>query len=171
MAVALLCAAVPAPADSGEGAYPRQRGDAVWAFGPLERLGDSAVRFSSAPALGGRGVVVELAGQPDGTAKGDVTFVHGHPFRGWKRGEPLPLVLGAQPWTSLRAAMEQTLARPEPSPGDGDDLVICTDGPGYVTEWRSDGRSRWLSGFCGDHPNRKIANLFNDLLRNNFANF
>jgi len=94
IATAILFAAAPVQADRGEGAYPRRRGDAVRAFGPLERLGDNAVRFSSAPALGGRGVVVELAGQPDGTAKGGVTFVHGHPYQGWKQADRLPLVLG-----------------------------------------------------------------------------
>jgi|GEM_PF-4341324 hypothetical protein len=172
LAAAVLTAAVPAFADHGDGHYPASRGDVVRGFRPIDRLGENAIRFSSAPALGGRGVVVELAEQPDGSASGAVTWLLGHPQDDWKRADPVPLTLPPAEWRKLRGEVDVALLKREPAASRADgSLVLCTDGPGYLTERQSPSGTFWVSGFCGDHPNDDVAKLFNALLVEHFASF
>jgi len=167
-----LAAAAPAIADHGDGSYPASRGDVVKGFRPIERVGENAIRFSSAPALGGRGVVIELAEQPDGGAVGAVTWLLGHPQESWKRADPVPLVLLPAEWRKLRTDVDSALLKREPAASRADgSLFICTDGPGYLTERNSSGGTFWVSGFCGDHPNDDVAKAFNALLVEHFASF
>lgn len=43
---------------------------------------------------------------------------------------------------------------------DSAELVLCTDGRGYLTELREAGRTYNLSGFCAPtHPNNMIYKL------------
>jgi len=172
LAAAALTVAVPAFADHGDGHYPASRGDVVRGFRPIDRVGANAIRFSSAPALGGRGVVVELAEQPDGSAAGTVTYLLGHPHEGWKRASPVPLALLPAEWRKLRTDVDAALLKREPAASRADgSLFLCTDGPGYLTERQSAGGTFWVSGFCGDHPNDGIAKAFNALLVEHFASF
>lgn len=122
---------------------------------PLNRGIDDVIRFSSAPALGGRGYVVELRKSSKATT-GRLILLYGHPRMGWRiRGE-VPLEITPADFDVLANAT-QRFDRQAPSEVGQDEVVVCTDGPGYLTELRLAGRLRQLSGFCGDHANNRIA--------------
>ncbi len=51
-------------------------------------------------------------------------------------------------------------------------MIVCADGPGYVSERRRAGKSQWLSGFCGEnHPNEEIAGLVEAVMGEQFGRF
>jgi len=128
---------------------------------PVDQIGDDVIRVSTTPALGGRAWVIELHRNADGSAIGvaDLGF-SGRGGNGWTDLGSLKVGLSAERFAALSAKIDGLLARGEPVPETSANVVhICTDGPGYVTERRKNGRSEWMSGFCGDHPNNQIAKL------------
>lgn len=151
----LIGAAVPAAGAQGEGAWNGGRRSILSDTGamPIERLGPDVIRFSAAPALGGRSYIVELYPTDAEWAGGQIRFYSGHP----RPTGRLTLRIRRAEHDALSASVDAGLAKGEPAIDQAKgDIVICTDGPGWVTERRRRARSRWLSGFCGDHPNVKI---------------
>jgi hypothetical protein len=67
-------------------------------------------------------------------------------------------------------AMEmRTSTRPRSESGEVHE--ICTDGPGYLTEYRQAGTSHWISGDYGEHANNHIAILMRRVLEENRGKF
>jgi hypothetical protein len=171
--LAACLSANEAQASAGFGSYHPTRGNILRAARapPLDRLGDDVARFSSTPALGGRGWVIELHRAGSARATGEVIYFGGHPSRGWRKLGWMKLELPAAQFAEVTAKIDGQLARGEPSSEsivEGQVAIsVCTDGPGYVSERRTHGRSMWLEGFCGDHPNNEIARLLIDVVRMN----
>lgn len=159
-----MCAALIASAawaQSGAGAYRPDRHEVLASarVRPLSTLGVEAVRFSSTPALGGRGWIVEIHRTKGDRAEGVAEFYRGHPSYGWVKAGSVRLEAPVDEFDRLAVSVENALARGEPNNRVGDEFVVCTDGPGYVSEQRRSGRSVWASGFCNGHPNNEIAAL------------
>lgn len=164
-ALLLICAlAIATPAfaqDAGAGDAPRATRhdvrDAVSA--PLlGEIGPDVFRFSQAPALGGRGYVMTFVGQADG-AWAEIIWLDGHPSLGWRVTRRQRFELAPSEYERLATFVDQQLARgaPDLRSEAGDVIMVCTDGPGYLTERLMDGDQSWLRGFCGDdHPNDAI---------------
>lgn len=130
---------------------------------PLKDLGDDVIRFSQEPALGGPAWVAEVHRDGSKFAVGEITFFAGHPSSSWVKIGWFRYGLSAADYDVLSGKVDQQLTRtvpefPQQLP-NGSIFVGCTDGPGYLTERRKSGQSTWLSGFCGDHPNKMIADL------------
>lgn len=155
-----------AHAGVGRGDYRQRRGDALQAaHAPrLASVGNDVIRFSSTPALGGRAWIVELHRSKPGLAEGEVQFFYGHPSAGWSKVGWAKLSLSAAEYDELAGRIDILLARGEPNNVHGVEIIVCTDGPGYLTERRNSGTSGWLSGFCGEHPNNEIAVLMSNVV-------
>lgn len=158
-AAATLLTIASSTAETGLGAAPRSNlHDVLDAVGapPLNQIGPDAFRFSQEPALGGRGYVMTFAGHADG-ARAEIIWLDGHPRSGWRRTRRVRLELDLGEYERLASFVDEELERGEPilmSDGEG---IVCTDGPGFLTERVMDGVHRWMSGFCGDaHPNNAI---------------
>ena len=181
----LVIAAVSAQAiaDTGAG-YPTSdlREGALRAVRakPLEQLGEQAIRFSSQPALGGPATVIEIRpDSEDDYFRVTVHYLVGHPSSNWDRRGSFYFWIVDDDFAWLLSEVER--AEREASPvsigsntdDDADrEIVVCTDGPGYLTEIRSKGRTRSIGGFCGDHhPNRRIAALMARLVRYGTSSF
>jgi hypothetical protein len=67
-------------------------------------------------------------------------------------------------YAQLTAAIDGALDRGEAEPTDPSQIVVCTDGPGYVAERRRRGVNLWQTGSsCGAfHPNDEVAALLED---------
>src|SRR5208337_1276282 len=160
LVVLFLLLAPLAEADSGQGDFDHSKvNDVLTAINArsLDQIGIDVIRFSTTPALGGRAWTVELHRVQDGTAAGTATFGY------WRRGDwdplgSLKLGLSKVQYDKLAARIDGLLVRGEPA-SDPHNVVVCADGPGYLTERRKNIVSTWLSGFCGIHPNNAIAKL------------
>lgn len=160
--VGLLLSSANSYANTGSGRYPRDADVLKGSKAPaLEKIGDDVVRFSSTPALGGRGVVIELHRKDDRWATGTMSLLIGHPSYHWTTTATVILEINTSEYEALTQEIDAQLLRGEPPlvELENGDIVICTDGPGYVTERLKNGHNQWLSGFCGDHPNNRIAEL------------
>ncbi|HWA63300.1 MAG TPA: hypothetical protein VG939_18130 [Caulobacteraceae bacterium] len=159
--IAVLTSA--AHAASGSGAFSGASTDVLGASHArsLAAISDDAVRFSSSPALGGLGWIVELHKTPKG-AQGEALFFDGHPSLGWRRIGWLRLAASDANYARLVARIDELLGRGDPEAAGP--LVICTDGPGYLTERRLNGKTTRLGGFCGDHPNNEIASIMEGVI-------
>jgi hypothetical protein len=173
-----LAMASPSPALASDkvetGDYSRARSDVLKALAapPLATIGADVVRFSTAPALGGQATVVELHRVDATHAEGRAWFLAGHPHLGWTRQGELRLHLTVAAFDALTGGVDAALDKAAAAaPPDRNDLVICTDGPGYLSERRVNGQARWLSGFCGDHPNDRIAALIGEVLARNVRGY
>ena len=158
-------------ADAGTGPYPR-RADVLKAshVPALGKIGEDVIRFSSTPALGGRGVIIEIHRRDAQWSTGTMTLLIGHPSARWVTTAMLTIEMNTSQFEALTSEIDRQLLRGEPPLENAkDEIVACTDGPGYVTERLSDGRSRWLSGFCGDHPNNRIAELISPIAAGSFG--
>ena len=163
--------AIPSPvfAESGEGEAPRGKHSLLSGIGarPLSKLGDEAIRFTSEPALGGPATSVEL--RPDrGQYKVTVSYLDGHPSLGWRKLGAFQFSINHEEFSWLLAEIERAEREEGADDGGPDadgDIVVCTDGPGYLSEIRSHGHTRWISGFCGRNANNTIARLFARLVR------
>jgi hypothetical protein len=150
-----------AGAGVGKGEFAADRGVLATVHAePLSQIGEDAIRFSTTPQLGGPAWVVEWRRDDQGNGRGKVTFLY------WTRSDDpvvtgsLMLGLSKREYDQLSAKVDVLLRRPEPCVGDcGSVIIACTDGPGYVTERRSNGQTSWMTGDCGDHPNNEIAKL------------
>ena len=132
-------------------------------------LGQDVIRFSSAPALGGRGLVVELVSEGSRGAVGRLFWLYGHPGLGWEMRGGTRIRLTSERYSRLATVVDQQMARSEPLPSPAADepevMFVCTDGPGYLTERVRHGQIVTLAGSCGDeHPNDQIGALLLQLL-------
>lgn len=162
LAVCAALVASTASAESGVGEYKPEHAEVLAAahVRRLSALGEDVVRFSSTPALGGRGWIVELHRTKRDRAEGVAEFYRGHPSLGWTKAGSVRLEGPKDEFDRLAEKVRVALARGEPDNRVSDEIVVCTDGPGYVTEQRQSGRTVWTSGFCNNgHPNNEIAEL------------
>ena len=157
-------------ADVGTGPYPREADVLEATNAPaLDKIGKDVVRFSSTPALGGRGVIIEIHRRDAEWATGTVTLLIGHPSDRWVTTATLVIEMKTPQFEALAGQIDAQLRRKEPPLENAKgEIVVCTDGPGYVTERLSRGDSQWLSGFCGDHPNNRIAELMTPIAARSF---
>jgi hypothetical protein len=173
----LLVLGQPTVANEGSGEFAHHD-DVPFAVHakPLEQIGDDVIRFSTTPALGGPAWVAELHREPD-RGVGSVTF--GYWGRGdWEEGGSLSLGLSLKQYDELVAKVDALVAQSGAKADTktnrhGIGVVhICTDGPGYLTERRKNGRTIWLDGFCGDdHPNNAIARLMFAVVSSNLCSY
>jgi len=133
---------------------------------PLNELGDDVIRFSSKPALGGTGYVVEMVRLDRDTIKARILYIYGHPKEGWTKTAEMLLEMHRLSYEELAKWVDEELAKgdPELTLPDGATFV-CTDGPGYLTERRKADQDTSLDGSCGDHPNNRIALAMGGLIR------
>lgn len=168
MRLAMLFLALPAlvsmatPMESGTGDYRPPRYSVLHGAKapPLSKIGNDVLRFSRTPALGGSTYIFEIHAVDGDWAIGSVQLFYGHPRNGWQAVGSIPVELRRADFEAVMRQVDAALARGEPdlSSPDGEVMILCTDGPGYVTERRHGGKSLWLAGFCGDnHPNDEIA--------------
>lgn len=159
LASALLIVPTPCTADSGSGAYPKKFDVLSATNAPaLEALGKDVLRFSSTPALGGNGIIIELHRRDADWAEGTMTLLYGHPADKWVTTATIALIMKASEFDELTRKVDAEMSKGERQTEDVEgEIVVCTDGPGYVTEKLAGGHSKWLSG-C-DHPNDRIAAL------------
>lgn len=142
----------------------------------LMALEPDAIRFSTQPALGGEAIVIELSPSSGRSADVSVFLLYGHLGVGWEIRAARHFTLSAGDYQVLSAMIDRDLAG-SPYVEESDVIVLCTDGPGYLTERVRDGRELSLTGFCASgqdeiHPNRKIARRLRDVLcRNGAARF
>ena len=124
---------------------------------------------SSTPALGGQGVIIEIHRRDVEWATGTMTLLIGRPRGRWITTATLVIEMNTPQFEDLTRQIDAQLQRKEPPLENvKGEIVVCTDGPGYVTERLSHGGSRWLSGFCGDHPNNRIAELMAPIAAQSF---
>jgi hypothetical protein len=180
MIVGLSFSASMARADSGEGESPIEPWDAraLARLQPMSAIGNDAVRFSKTPSLGGPGWVLELHRLGDGGAIGVVTFVYatreidgdnlGSLRVGLRRGEYDALIGKID---ALMAAGDPPTPPLRGAHGELGRFFVCTDGPGYLTERRLDGRTHWLSGDCAPHPNNQIVKLMWEVVVANLCGY
>lgn len=130
-------------------------------------LGGDAFRFSSQPALGGRGFVFELV-KRESVATVTITWARGHPGYGWERTRRRSVTITHEEFDWIMSSVDALLADGQPSQVyvDADEqeiIVLCTDGPGYRSERVHENTVTWLTGFCGvpdhPHPNTRIADI------------
>ena len=175
---ALLLAAQPAPPDCrrsrwGDDLQPclLERGthDVLGAAHLVElpQLGPDAVRFSTMPALGGTAAIVEIANNSRARLHARVYALEGHPRLGWEVEDLQVFTLSRREYLNLAAGVDSAMAdyrRPDPDP-DKDEMIVCMDGPGFLTERVVEGRVTTLAGNCPPseqvaHPNNRIVALF-----------
>jgi len=107
---------------------------------------------------------------PRGDASVALYVLYGHPRLGWRVKEERQFRISAVSYRSLSTTTERALVRAsEVPPTTSDDIVVCTDGPGYLTERIRRGQVATLSGFCprteeGGHPNVAIVCAMQSLL-------
>lgn len=157
-------------ADVGTGPYPREADVLEATDAPaLDKIGEDVVRFSSTPALGGRGVIIEIHRRDAEWATGTMTLLIGHSSDRWVTTATLVIEMKTKQFEALTREIDAQLRRREPPlENTNGEIVVCTDGPGYVTERFNRGNSQWLSGFCGDHPNNRIAELIAPIAARSF---
>jgi len=108
-------------------------------------------------------VIVEALRNPRGDASVSLYVLDGHPRIGWRVKEERRFRISAVSYRSLASVTERALIKAsEVRPATGDDILLCTDGPGYLTERIRHGQVETLSGFCpptkdGRHPNISIV--------------
>ncbi len=169
LAALALPTAVIAGATSGSGELTPGRHTPLRAIHarPLTDIGDDVIRFSTGPALGGLASVIEIHRSDAKRASGDVYFLAGHNARGWERQGQLKWFMSSADYDKLASAVDAALAKGDPGmlpkTKEGD-ILLCTDGPGYLSERRLNRKTHWLSGFCGDNPNNDIASLMGQAL-------
>lgn len=129
---------------------------------PAGALGPDAIRFSTQPSLGGRAVVVELVRSAGGRGRTRIIWGDGHPYQGWKIAGSVRRSLSAGEYRRIAGIVDSALASYRPDPTTESEIIICTDGPEYLTERVRRGRVVTLSGSCPlskdePHPNDRIA--------------
>jgi hypothetical protein len=136
---------------------------------PMGALGPDAIRFSSAPSLGGDALVIQIVPKGRSPATVKAVGLRGHPRYGWSIEDRLSFSLSPSAYRRLAARVDAELAKPvitEFVDGQGEEvMMVCMDGPGFVTERATGGRTFNLEGSCGEsHPNDVIAQLMFGLL-------
>lgn len=119
-------------------------------------------RFSSTPALGGRGYVITISGIADGAGRLEVITVEGHSSFGWRRTGAFETLLSPEEYAGVMNWVDALYQEPEDyeekAPDPNAPIFICGDGPGFLSERRRGNRISWLDGSCApDHPNKAIS--------------
>lgn len=127
---------------------------------PAAALGPDAIRFSTQPSLGGRGIIVELARGDGARARGRVLWFDGHPYSGWEPEGSAEFSLSAKDYRRLASTVDRFIATYRERNVDTD--FICTDGEEYVTERVRGASVVTLAGSCPYtmtelHPNGHIG--------------
>jgi hypothetical protein len=133
----------------------------------MSALNEDAIRFSSAPALGGEALIFEVRRNRGGDARATIMWFSGHPQRHWRREGRLVFVMSRPDYRRFAASVDAAIARVRTpngreAEGDAPAFFICLDGPGYMTERVRGGEVVSLSGWCPyaeneEHPNSEIA--------------
>lgn len=137
---------------------------------PLARsLGREVIRVSRQPALGGHGLVVELVGNEAGGATVRIFGFYGHPRTSWRRTGMHRFILPSEQYRQLADSVDRAMVHNVPPRLAQGEVVVCTDGPGLLTERVRDGAVRSLGGSCplsvhAEHPNRVIEAAVQDML-------
>lgn len=177
-ALAFVCSA--ANADSGIGEAPRHADveeyegeythilDGVHAP-PMQTLGPDSIRFSRAPALGGDGFVVTLRPRRDAYVA-EIVWVFGHDAMGWRRTRQQTLRLSRDEYAEIAETIDHLLAEgvasdPQPSEaGEEAAILVCSDGPGYLTERNRAGDVSWRGHAACDSTNEAIHDYLTGFL-------
>jgi len=140
----------------------------------LQRLGRNAIRFSTMPSLGGTAAIVEIV--DDGRARlvGRVYVLVGHPYLGWDVADDQMFSLSRREYAQLVAGVDWAFAEyprlvAHLDRSETAEMIVCTDGPGFLTERVVQGRVATLAGDCplteeSEHPNRRVVALLTDLV-------
>ncbi len=127
----------------------------------ISEIDRDVLRFSSAPALGGRGYMMTFVGAADG-AWAEVVWLYGHSQTEWRVTRRERFALEPSEYESIATFADSAYvrgARRGYMNPTRDVIHVCADGPGYLSERLVDGSQTWLAGSCGDeHPNDEIAN-------------
>ena len=166
LCVVMLFGAVAAQADTlppltGTGDPPREMtGDILLDLDAprISSIERDVLRFSSAPALGGRGYVMTFVGAADG-AWAEITWVRGHSQTRWRVTRRERIALEPSEYEDIASVADSAYARGRRHMNPDRDVIdVCADGPGYLSERLVDGSQIWLAGSCGDeNPNDEIA--------------
>ncbi len=118
---------------------------------PARDLGRDAIRFSTRPQLGGWATVVEIGPGGDGRVEGRVFLFYGHWRTSWRPQEMRRFTLSASDFRRLAGEVDTALTRwqasaPTAYPDGTTAIIVCTDGPGYLTERGACGRRSHLGG-------------------------
>ncbi|TCU59635.1 hypothetical protein EDF58_102319 [Novosphingobium sp. PhB57] len=159
----------PSALNLGEGIYAAHR-DVLNGTGsrPLRKIADDVIRFSSTPALGAPGYIIELHGKTRDQGPQVLARFFRHGIDRWDPDGEMRFALSEDAYDDLAGTIDELLAQGTPE-SRGQVRWICMDGPGFVTERLTKGRAHWLSGFCGDNPNNAIAALLDGLLEQQVA--
>jgi hypothetical protein len=161
------CQATPAAAlqDAGEGEYRRESWDVLAAARapPLSSLGREAFRFSATPALGGTAIIFTLYPRHGHPALARAQFFEGHPSIGWTRTGDVRFGVSMTNFERLTAAVDGYLAKSVPSQAElrqghdasEDEIILCTDGPAYVTERRTWGADNVVDRLLRRRPSKQ----------------
>jgi hypothetical protein len=120
-------------------------------------LGGDAVRFSSQPGLGGVGYIFVLRA----TGEVEIAWFYGHLGLGWRRTRGERFQISEDEYQEIAAEVDRLLslgvaeAQSRITP-EGRILVVCADGPGYLTERVKSGEVAWMRPMCSG-ANRDIA--------------
>jgi hypothetical protein len=122
-------------------------------------LGEDVIRFSSQPALGGDAVIVEMVSTGSQQARVRVFRLEGHPREGWARRHSAEFTISSARFQNLATAVDAASAGyVAPVVSETGETIICTDGPGYLTEHIREGRVTILAGSCPPDQNRRHVN-------------
>ena len=129
----------------------------------LRALGDDAIRFSSMPSLGGTAAIVEFVRGRRAWTYARTVALSGHPLFGWTVDERRMFSLSRREYDALAAGVDAALASYRPSTpvdlGNGTtETIVCTDGPGFLTERVAAGAVATLAGSCPPERDRQHAN-------------
>jgi hypothetical protein len=128
---------------------------------PAGALGADSIRFSTHPSLGGRGIIVEVVGNGGRATQARIMWFYGHPRFGWREDGSVRVNISAAAYRQLSAVVDHSLSSyvAEAAGEEGEEvIVLCTDGPGFLTERVRAGWVVTLTGSCGTgHPNIHIA--------------
>jgi len=141
----------------------RQENDILDGAGrpPVRSLGSNSIRFSTAPALGGDGIVVEAVSRGERGARVTIIGLYGHAAFGWEEQDRVRFNLSPGAYRRLAARVDAALAQAmEDGYGNEEDdsIAVCGDGPGYRTERSARGSVVTVAGSCDKlNPNRAVA--------------
>src|SRR5262249_9475973 len=111
-----------------------------------QALGQDVLRFSTRPELGGNAIILEVVGAADGGARVELYPLRGHPGIGWRSQGSHGFDLPMQDFRHLVAQVDEAIADRVVSLPDAQ--VVCTDGPGWLTERVHGGSILSLTGSC-----------------------
>jgi hypothetical protein len=136
---------------------------------PARALGAEVIRFSRMPSLGGWALIVEIVAGADSSASGRAYIFYGHPSIGWELRVSTRFELPARFYRRLASDIDAAIAKRVSIPLGEDEVIVCTDGPGLLTERVRNGRVQSLTGSCpptmeAEHPNRLIEAAVQDML-------